>query len=71
MPEAGSVEGEEPVEGVVLRLVQAIVLQHPAQLDDPAPLGARVGGNSRTPLGVVSLAENLIVAAMGAVMLSH
>ncbi|MEB3319758.1 MAG: hypothetical protein VKI63_02315 [Cyanobium sp.] len=28
-----------------------------------------VGGNSRTPLGVVSFAENLIMAAMGAVML--
>ena len=29
---------------------------------------ACVGGNSRTPLGVVSFAENLIMAAMGAVM---
>lgn len=31
---------------------------------------ACVGGNSRTPLGVVSFAENLIMAAMGAVMLA-
>ncbi|MFM7286869.1 MAG: MauE/DoxX family redox-associated membrane protein, partial [Cyanobium sp.] len=31
---------------------------------------ACVGGNSRTPLGVVSFAENLIMAAMGAVMLT-
>jgi glutaredoxin len=30
---------------------------------------ACVGGNSRTPLGVVSFAENLIMALMGAVML--
>ncbi|MCT0216464.1 hypothetical protein KQ298_09020 [Synechococcus sp. CS-1330] len=30
---------------------------------------ACVGGNSKTPLGVVSFAENLIMAAMGAVML--
>jgi glutaredoxin len=29
---------------------------------------ACVGGNSKTPLGVVSFAENLIMAAMGAVM---
>jgi glutaredoxin len=28
------------------------------------------GGNSKTPLGVVSFAENLIMAAMGAVMLA-
>ncbi|MFM7314900.1 MAG: MauE/DoxX family redox-associated membrane protein [Cyanobium sp.] len=32
---------------------------------------ACVGGNSRTPLGVVSFAENLIMAAMGALMLIH
>jgi glutaredoxin len=31
---------------------------------------ACVGGNAKTPLGVVSFAENLIMAAMGAVMLS-
>jgi glutaredoxin len=31
---------------------------------------ACVGGNSKTPLGVVSFAENLIMAAMGAVMLA-
>jgi glutaredoxin len=31
---------------------------------------ACVGGNSTTPLGVVSFAENLIMAAMGAVMLA-
>jgi glutaredoxin len=31
---------------------------------------ACVGGNSKTPLGVVSFAENLIMAAMGAVMLT-
>ena len=30
---------------------------------------ACVGGNSKTPLGVVSFAENLIMAMMGAVML--
>jgi len=30
---------------------------------------ARAGGNSRTPLGVESFAENLIVALMGAAML--
>ena len=29
---------------------------------------ARAGGNSRTPLGVESFAENLIVALMGATM---
>lgn len=33
-------------------------------------LAAGVGGNSKTPLGVVSFAENLIMAAMGAVMLA-
>jgi hypothetical protein len=31
---------------------------------------ACVGGNSKTPLGVVSFAENLIMAAMGLVMLT-
>jgi glutaredoxin len=31
---------------------------------------ACVGGNSKTPLGVVSFAENLIMAAMGTVMLA-
>ena len=31
---------------------------------------ACVGGNSKTPLGVVSFAENLLMAAMGAVMLA-
>jgi len=31
---------------------------------------ACVGGNSRTPLGLVSFSENLIMAAMGAVMLT-
>ena len=31
---------------------------------------ACVGGNSKTPLGVVSFAENLIMASMGAVMLT-
>jgi hypothetical protein len=31
---------------------------------------ACVGGNSKTPLGVVSFAENLIMALMGAVMLA-
>ncbi|MEB3104364.1 MAG: MauE/DoxX family redox-associated membrane protein [Cyanobacteriota bacterium] len=31
---------------------------------------ACVGGNSKTPLGVVSFAENLIMAAMGAVMVA-
>ena len=31
---------------------------------------ACVGGNSKTPLGVVSFAENLIMASMGAVMLA-
>jgi hypothetical protein len=31
---------------------------------------ACVGGNSKTPLGAVSFAENLIMAAMGAVMLA-
>jgi hypothetical protein len=31
---------------------------------------ACVGGNSKTPLGVVSFAENLIMAAMGAAMLA-
>jgi glutaredoxin len=31
---------------------------------------ACVGGNSKTPLGVVSFMENLIMAAMGAVMLA-
>ena len=31
---------------------------------------ACVGGNSRTPLGVVSFAENLIMALMGAAMLA-
>ena len=30
---------------------------------------ACVGGNSRTPLGVVSFAENLIMALMGVAML--
>ncbi len=30
---------------------------------------ACVGGNSKTPLGVVSFAENLIMAAMGAALL--
>jgi hypothetical protein len=29
-----------------------------------------VGGNSRTPLGLVSFTENLTMAAMGAVMLT-
>jgi hypothetical protein len=33
-------------------------------------LKAGVGGNSRTSLGVVSFAENLIMALMGAVMLA-
>lgn len=32
-------------------------------------LSAGVGGNARTPLGVVSFGENLIMALMGAVML--
>ena len=32
-------------------------------------LAAGVGGNSKTPLGVVSFAENLIMALMGAAML--
>jgi hypothetical protein len=32
---------------------------------------ACVGGNSKTPLGVVSFAENLIMPLMGAVMLIH
>ena len=31
---------------------------------------ACVGGNSKTPLGVVSFAENFIMASMGAVMLA-
>jgi hypothetical protein len=31
---------------------------------------ACVGGNAKTPLGVVSFAENLIMAAMGAAMLA-
>jgi len=31
---------------------------------------ACVGGNSKPPLGVVSFAENLIMALMGAVMLA-
>ena len=31
---------------------------------------ACVGGNSRTPLGVVSFAENLIMALMGGTMLA-
>jgi hypothetical protein len=30
---------------------------------------ACVGGNSKTPFGVVSFAENLIMAAMGAALL--
>ena len=33
-------------------------------------LKAGVGGNARTPLGVVSFGENLIMALMGAVMLA-
>jgi len=40
-------------------------------LDHLALNCACVGGNSKTPLGVVSFAENLIMAAMGAVMLMH
>jgi hypothetical protein len=32
---------------------------------------ACVGGNSRTPLGVVSFSENLIMALMGAAMLAR
>ena len=39
-------------------------------IDHLAPNCACVGGNSKTPLGVVSFAENLIMAAMGAVMLA-
>ncbi|MFM9088040.1 MAG: MauE/DoxX family redox-associated membrane protein, partial [Cyanobium sp.] len=39
-------------------------------LDHLALNCACVGGNSTTPLGVVSFAENLIMAAMGAVMLA-
>jgi hypothetical protein len=39
-------------------------------LDHLALNCACVGGNSRTPLGVVSFAENLIMAVMGAVMLA-
>ncbi|MEB3321184.1 MAG: MauE/DoxX family redox-associated membrane protein [Cyanobium sp.] len=39
-------------------------------LDHLALNCACVGGNSRTPLGVVSFAENLLMAAMGAVMLA-
>lgn len=39
-------------------------------LDHLALNCACVGGNSKTPLGVVSFAENLIMAAMGAVMLA-
>jgi hypothetical protein len=31
---------------------------------------ACVGGNSKTPLGVVSFAENLLMAVMGVVMLA-
>ena len=31
---------------------------------------ACVGGNSKTPLGVVSFAENLMMALMGALMLA-
>jgi hypothetical protein len=39
-------------------------------LDHLALNCACVGGNSKTPLGVVSFAENLIMAAMGAAMLA-
>ena len=39
-------------------------------LDHLALNCACVGGNSRTPLGMVSFAENLIMAAMGAAMLA-
>ena len=39
-------------------------------LDHLALNCACVGGNSKTPLGVVSFAENLIMALMGAVMLT-
>ena len=39
-------------------------------LDHLALNCACVGGNSKTPLGVVNFAENLIMAAMGAAMLA-
>lgn len=70
----------QPQTGVVARPVGAVAVLLGAMgmvsvgkavfIDRLALNCACVGGNTKTPLGVVSFAENLIMALMGAVMLA-
>lgn len=55
---------------VVLGAIGMVSVGKAVFIDHLALNCACVGGNSKTPLGVVSFAENLIMAAMGLVMLT-
>ena len=56
--------------GVLLAAMGMVSLGRAELIDHLALNCACVGGNSKTPLGVVSFAENLIMAAMGLAMLT-
>lgn len=65
--------GAEPLVGMVavwLGAMGMVSVGKAVFVDHLALNCACVGGNSRTPLGVVSFLENLIMALMGAVMLA-
>ncbi|MFW6730816.1 MAG: MauE/DoxX family redox-associated membrane protein [Synechococcus sp.] len=70
MPMQVSAAGRLVGGGAVLLGLMGMVSVGKAVFIDRLALNcACVGGNSKTPLGVVSFAENLIMALMGAVML--
>jgi glutaredoxin len=70
MPMQTSAAGRLVGGGAVLLGLMGMVSVGKAVFIDRLALNcACVGGNSKTPLGVVSFAENLIMALMGAVML--
>jgi glutaredoxin len=70
MPMQTSAAGRLVGGGAVLLGLMGMVSVGKAVFIDRLALNcACVGGNSKTPLGVVSLAENLIMSLMGAVML--
>ena len=69
-PQATAAAQVVGVVAVLLGVMGMVSVGKAVFIDHLALNCACVGGNSKTPLGVVSFAENLIMAAMGAVMLA-
>jgi len=69
-PQTGAVARPVGAVAVLLGAMGMVSVGKAVFIDRLALNCACVGGNTKTPLGVVSFAENLIMALMGAVMLA-